>query len=120
VSGPFQVHGALSRGVFALTVLVSLAVLFAPGADVPSAPPGVDKLVHGTLFAALALTGRWAGVGRGVLTTLLVLYAAGSEFLQGIPALERDASVGDWVADVGGVLIGLLLWNLLSRRRTAR
>jgi hypothetical protein len=120
VPGPLQVHGALSRGVFAVTVLVSFAVLFAPGADVPSAPPGVDKLVHGTLFAALALTGRWAGLVRDVLAGLLVLYAAVSELLQGIPALERDASVGDWVADVVGVLIGLLLWDLFSRRRTAR
>jgi membrane associated rhomboid family serine protease len=120
MTGPLQVHGALSRGVFAVTGLVSLAVLFAPGADVPSAPPGVDKLVHGTLFAALALTGRWAGVMRGVLAGLLVLYAAGSELVQGIPAIERDASVGDWVADVIGVLVGLLLWGFLSRRRTVR
>jgi hypothetical protein len=118
--GALQVHGTLSRGVFAVTVLVSLAVLFAPGPDVPSAPPGVDKLVHGTLFAALALTGRWAGVVRGVLVGLLVLYAAVSELLQGIPALERDASVADWVADVVGVLLGLLVWGLLARRRTTR
>ena len=32
-----------------------------------SRPPGVDKLVHGALFLALALTGRWAGIGRRVL-----------------------------------------------------
>jgi hypothetical protein len=119
-TGPLQVHGALARGVFAVTVLVSLAVLFAPGADVPSAPPGVDKLVHGSLFAALALTGRWAGMMRGVLAGLLVLYAAASELLQGIPVLQRDPSVEDWVADVVGILVGLLLWDLASRRRAAR
>ena len=117
MSGALQTHGALSRGVFAVAVLVSLAVLFAPGADVPSAPPGVDKLVHGAVFAALAVTGRWAGVGRGVLTGLLVLYAAVSEVVQGIPALHRDPSVGDWAADVVGLLLGLLAWRLLTRRR---
>jgi VanZ family protein len=106
--------------VFAVTVLVSFAVLFAPGPDVPSAPPGVDKLVHATLFAALALTGRWAGIGRGVLAGLLPLYAALSELVQDIPVLQRDASVGDWVADVVGILLGLLLWDLVARRRTAR
>jgi membrane associated rhomboid family serine protease len=113
-------HGALSRGVFAVVVLVSLAVLFAPGPAVPSAPVGVDKVVHGTLFAALALSGRWAGIRRGVLAALLPLYAAGSELLQEIPALARDASLGDLVADVAGVLAGLLLWDLVRRRSRGR
>ncbi len=66
-----QVHGPLSRGAFAVVVLVSLAVLFAPASDVPIAPAGVDKVVHGALFLALktdgavrvaarALARRWA------------------------------------------------------------
>jgi membrane associated rhomboid family serine protease len=118
VTGPLRTHGPLSRGVFAVVVLVSLAVLFAPGSDVPSAPAGVDKVVHGGLFAALALSGRWAGIGRPVLAGLLVLYAAVSELIQGIPGLDRDPAVGDWVADVVGVLIGLLVWDLLGRRAT--
>jgi hypothetical protein len=113
----FAVHGALSRGVFAVAVLVSLAVLFAPGPAVPSAPAGVDKVVHVSLFAALALTGRWAGIRRGVLATLLPLYAAASELLQELPALQRDATLGDVVADVCGALGGLLLWGLVARVR---
>jgi hypothetical protein len=120
VSSPLRTHGALSRGVFAVAVLISLAVLFAPGGDVPSAPPGVDKLVHGSVFALLAVTGRWAGIARGVLTGLLVLYGAVSEIVQGVPALDRDPAVGDWVADVVGVLLGLLLWAGLERRPRAR
>ena len=111
-----RVHGPLSRGTFAVAVLVSLAVLFAPASDVPPSPPGVDKLVHGALFAALALTGRWAGVGRSVLAVLLVAYAAVSEVVQGISPLQRSASVADWVADVVGVLLGLALWELRTRR----
>ena len=51
----FRVHGALSRGAFAVVVLVSFAVLFAPGDDVPLAPPGVDKVVHAALFTAWIL-----------------------------------------------------------------
>ena len=104
------VHGALSRGAFAVAVLVSLAVLFAPADDVPMAPPGVDKLVHLLLFAALAASGRWAGVRAGVLAGSLVVYAAVSEVVQGLSALQRSASVADWVADVVGVLAGLLAW----------
>ena len=113
------VHGALSRGAFAVVVLVSLAVLFAPADDVPASPPGVDKLVHLLLFAALAVSGRWAGVRAGVLGGLLVLYAAVSEVVQGISALGRSASVADWVADTVGVLAGLLAWAWAGRRTRA-
>ena len=117
MSSPLSEHGALSRGVFAVVVLVSLAVLFAPPSDVPPSPHGIDKLVHASLFAALALSGRWAGIGRGVLAGLLVLYAAGSEVLQGTSLIDRDASVADWFADVVGVLVGLLVWGALARSR---
>jgi membrane associated rhomboid family serine protease len=113
----FQEHGALARGAFAVVVLVSLAVLFTPADGVPFAPPGVDKVVHGALFAALALTGRWAGIGRSPLAVLLVGYAAVSEVLQGLTPLDRSASVADWLADVVGILLGLLLWQALTRGR---
>jgi hypothetical protein len=116
VTGPLREHGALARGAFAVAVLVSLAVLFAPPSDVPSSPAGVDKLVHFSLFAALAVTGRWAGVGRGVLAVLLVLYAGGSELLQGTDLVDRDASVGDLLADSAGVVAGLLIWRLIAAR----
>jgi VanZ family protein len=112
------VHGPLSRGAFAVAVLLSLAVLFAPPSDVPYAPVGVDKLVHASLFAALALTGRWAGVSRVVLVPVLVLYGAASEVIQGL--IGRDAAVGDWLADVVGVLLGLLAWLWLARRVARR
>ena len=84
-----QVEGAFARGAFAVTVLVSLAVLFAPASDVPTAFAGADKLVHAGLFAALAVTGRWAGIGRAVLVGLLVGYAAVSETVQELSPLER-------------------------------
>ena len=113
------VHGALSRGAFAVAVLVSLAVLFAPADDVPWSPPGVDKLVHLLLFAALAASGRWAGVRAAVLAGSLVVYATVSEVVQGLSALERSASVADWVADVVGVLAGLLAWAWAGWRTRA-
>jgi hypothetical protein len=111
-----QVHGALSRGAFAGVVLLSLAVLFAPATDVPSAPLGVDKLVHAALFAALAFTGRWAGIGTGALAGLLAGYAVVSELIQGFTPLARSASVADGLADVTGIVIGLTAWAVFSRR----
>jgi len=113
------VNGVLARGVFAVVVLVSLAVLFAPASDVPSAPAGVDKVVHLALFAALATSGRWAGIGARALAVLLLAYAAVSEVVQGLPALGRSMSLADWVADAVGVLVGLALWELASRRTPA-
>ena len=113
------VHGALARGAFAVVGLVSLAVLFAPASDVPFAPAGVDKVVHLALFAALAASGRWAGVGARALAVLLLGYAALSEVVQGLPALGRSMSLGDWVADAVGVLLGLALWEFASRRSPA-
>ena len=109
-----KAHEPLSRGVFAVVVLVSLAVLFAPSSDVPAAPPGVDKIVHASLFLALALSGRWAGIGRGVLAGALVPYGAVSEVVQGM--IGRDAAVGDLVADVSGVLLGLVAWQWIAHR----
>ncbi len=114
------VHGALSRGVLAVTVLVSLAVLFTPGDGVPSAPPGVDKLVHLALFAALALAGRWAGIRGRALAVLLVVYAAVSEVVQALTPLQRSGSVADLLADVLGVALGLLAWGGLARRSSSR
>jgi hypothetical protein len=117
VASPWQEHGAVARGVFAVAVLVSLAVLFAPPSDVPDSPPGVDKVVHAALFLLLAVTGRWAGVGRAGLAVVLVVYAAGSEVVQGLDVVGRSTSVADWLADVVGVLAGLALWAALVRRR---
>ena len=108
-------HGALARGAFAVAVLVSLAVLFAPASDVPSARPGVDKVVHFSLFLTLALTARWAGVGRQVTALSLLLYAVVSELLQGTDLVGRDAELLDGVADATGVLVGILLWGALTR-----
>ena len=112
-------HGAVARGAFAVVVLVSLAVLFAPPSDVPSAAPGVDKAVHLSLFLALALTGRWAGLGRRVAVVSLLVYAAVSEVLQGTALVDRDAELLDWVADAVGVAAGAALWGLLRRRSGA-
>jgi VanZ family protein len=116
VRAVLEERGALARGAFVLAVLVSLVVLFAPPSDVPSSAPGVDKLVHFSLFAVLAVSGRWAGARGAVLGGLLVLYAAGSELLQGTDLVNRDASVADLAADAAGVLTGLLVWRLLAAR----
>ncbi len=111
------VAARLGRVAFVAVVVVSLVVLFAPAPDVPGAPPGVDKLVHGVLVLGLAATGRWAGLRPAVLLPALVAYAGGSEVVQGLAAIGRTASIADWLADVVGALAGLVLWERFAGRR---
>ena len=109
--------GVVARVCFGVAVLASLVILFAPGSDVPPSPPGVDKLVHGSLFAALALSGRWSGLGARLAPVVLLLYAAISEVIQAVAPIARDGSVADWLGDAVGVLVGLALWAAIEGRR---
>ncbi|CCG04567.1 hypothetical protein [Blastococcus saxobsidens] len=110
------VGGAPARATFALVVLVSLVVLFVPASGVPSAPPGTDKVVHLLLFAALAVSGRWAGARTAPLAAALLTYAAASEVVQGLTPLARSMSFADWAADAIGVAVGLVAWAWATRR----
>ena len=88
-------------------VAVSLYVLFTPGSTVPTDVPVSDKVVHGALFAALAVTGRLARLPVVPLLLGLVGYAAVSEVLQAVLPINRDGDVLDALADSTGVLVGL-------------
>ena len=99
-------------------VLFLLSEWSGPGVGLPA---GADKLVHGGLFLILGLTLAW-GKGRtgsdvsGLLFLLLgVGYGALDEWHQSF-VLGRDASVGDWVADSAGVMLGLVLFSSFSSR----
>ena len=100
-----------------IALLVSVIVLFTPESGVPTAPPGTDKVVHFTLFAALASTGRIAGWRTASLLPALVAYAALSELLQGVLPLGRSCDLLDGVVDVAGALIGWAVFALRSKVR---
>lgn len=97
-------------------VLLSLVVLFSPGSDVPSGLPVSDKVVHFLLFAALAVTGRLAGVPPLRLAVGLVAYAGVSEVLQTVLPINRDGDVRDAIADTVGALAGIGVVMLAVRR----
>jgi VanZ family protein len=105
------------RVAFAVVVLLSLVVLFEPGSDVPSGVPINDKVVHFTLFAALAVTGRLAGIRTVPLVLGLVAYAGISEVLQSSLPIDRDGDVRDALADTLGVLVGVGAMELWRRKR---
>ena len=72
----------------------------------PNAPN--DKVTHLLTFAALALSGRWAGVPVLPLLGGLTAYAAATEVLQAVLPINRHADPRDLVADRRpGCVVGL-------------
>ncbi len=74
--------------------------------------PHFDKVIHGAIFVGFALLWMRAGSGRLRWLWVLaagVLFAGLTEVVQGLPVVGRDASFADGLADVVGVLLGILL-----------
>jgi hypothetical protein len=108
----------LLRLIFTGLLLLSAVLLFTPARDVPSGPPGTDKVVHLALFGALAVSGLAAGVPGRALVPALLVYAGISEPLQGLPAIGRSTSLADFAADAAGVLAGYAGFVARTRSRS--
>jgi hypothetical protein len=95
---------------FAGAVAVSALVLFAPNPDVPGeGVPGLDKVVHAVVFAALAFTGLRAGLPARWFVPAVLGYALASEAVQGWALAGRSGDPWDLLADAGGVALGTWL-----------
>ena len=108
----------LARTVFALLLGISLAMFLTPGDDVPQGGPD-DKVVHALIFVVLAVAGRWAQAPWVALGIGLAAYAAVTEILQATLPINRDGNVPDFLADLVGIGVGLLL-SLIAMRLGAR
>ena len=102
-----------------LTIIVTLTLTVAmlwPLEAPPPAPDGSDKVVHLIAFAALAFplarTGRFGlfavFVGASVFGGLI-------ELIQ--PSFGRSLDMQDWIADIAGVGLGIVLALLYRRLR---
>ncbi len=91
---------------------MQLAVLYWPRAVGPPSGLPLDKPVHALIFAAVMWTGLRAGMPAVPLAAVLLLHAAGSEFLQGRLMAGRSGDVWDGLADAAGVLAA---WALARR-----
>lgn len=108
----------------AAIVLLTLTPVSGPGAV--SSAPYLDKLVHFGLYLGLGWSlGRALVLSRratlsGLLAALTggVGFAAANEWLQRF-APTRVPSAADWLADVAGVSLGMVLYLWPSVRRGA-
>ena len=102
-------RGALALALLAL-VVQSLALYWPQPPDLGGvdALPGLDKLAHVVLFAVP--TWAWLRVYRTPwVPAAMLAQTAASEWIQGAFLPHRGAEVGDVVADVLGVALGVAL-----------
>ena len=89
-----------------MTLALTIAMLW-PLDTLPAAADGSDKVIHLLAFAALsfplARTGRF-----GLLSVFVGASAFGGliEVIQ--PTFNRSADINDWMADIVGVVLGIL------------
>lgn len=104
-----------------------LVATWIPGARLPHIvlPEGGDKAIHFAFFVVLAYLVQRAvgaqGSARAVPYVLLALATFGAldEYVQQfIPG--RSMELLDWVADVSGAVVGVVIARLTVERRTAR
>jgi VanZ family protein len=79
----------------------------------PPQVPGThgDKVQHMIAFATLAMLGSAAypRISLVLIAVALSAFGAAIELIQTIPAISRDGSFADWVADTAAAAVVLLL-----------
>jgi hypothetical protein len=86
--------------------------------QIPGQPS--DKVQHIIAFAVLTLLARLAypATKRWKLFASLAFLGALIEAVQAIPALHRDASLLDWLADCGAVAVAMVIMSLTTKKRS--
>ena len=98
-----------------ISSLLTIAMLW-PVDQLPPASAGSDKLVHLISFAALVFPLAYTGRFRLIPIVIGVsIYAGFIEIIQ--PRFNRGADIYDWIADIFGILIGVIS-GLIYRRRS--
>ena len=96
-------------------LLVQLVVLYAPSSPGGLQVEGMDKAIHAAVFAAPTGAALLTGWRSWWLVLLLAVHAPASELVQAFALPRRDGSVGDVVADLTGVALGVLAARLVGR-----
>lgn len=103
---------------FWAALLIAFAVAIWPS-PIPLPGNPSDKLQHLLAFAGLTALAaaahprtRFVKIGIG-----MALYGALIEIVQSIPALNRQAELLDWAADIAGIALALAALALLRRSK---
>ena len=108
-----------SRAWLAVFAWMALTVILStfPVDRIQPSVPDADKLGHAAVYCVLALlcARAWhrhgsspaAAIERAM--ALVLVFGALLEFVQGF--VGRDPSMGDWLADGTGALVGVGLWK---------
>lgn len=99
--------------LLAITTLLLLIEL-APRED---GIPHVDKAIHALIFLLLSALGYLSFPKHFTLTIVgLAFYGALAEALQHLLTVTRHASLLDWLADITGILLGVLVIHLFEQK----
>lgn len=104
-------------------LVTAATCLPASSAPAPALFPGADKLVHAGMFAVLTLLALRArerdstrSPARWIVIAAIAAFAVADESVQRfVPG--RQADIGDWFADMFGVVVALLLPSSALWRR---
>ncbi len=100
-----------------MAVVVHLAALYWPRVDLQGPVVWTDKVVHVLLFGVPTLLVLRAWRSPWWVVGLLALHGPLSEVAQHVWLPNRSGDMGDAVADLGGVVCGVLLAVVGRRRR---
>jgi VanZ family protein len=76
----------------------------------------LDKIIHATVFAIVTAVGYLAYAKYPWWLYLgIITYGGLTELLQDIYTLTRHASIYDWIADIAGVLVCIILIKPLKK-----
>ena len=113
-----EVSRSLAWAAFALLLVVQVYVLYLASGVGPAPFRHADKIVHVVVFALPAAVA--ALLARGWAVAVLVGHAVVSEPLQAWTTSGRVADVWDAVADLVGIVLGVLVVRSVRRGRGVR
>lgn len=106
----------LRLGIFVAAVAVILYMTLAPREDVPGSDAIWDKAAHSIAFGLLAIVGLLMSTHRRWLVALSVVgLGIGIELAQAVMPYGRQGDWRDALADIIGVVLGVILWAIARR-----